>query len=384
MTSLWSAAARSFAPPPERPWRQLARPSQLPPAGDWSTWLLLAGRGFGKNFAASLWLVEQAMTHAGSHWAVVSPSFAVVRDVAIEGPSGVLAAALPGEVQHYNRSLGEVRFANGSRIHGLSGDEPDRVRGLNLSGAVVDELASMRYPDDLWRGALLPAIRIPPARAVIATTPRPIGLLRDLAGRTDGSVVVTHGSTFDNRDNLSPAAMAELEERYRDTRLGEQELFGRLLTEVEGALWTPALLDTTRVERHEPGWWNSLTLGIDPASGSSTGDRQGLCVVGHSADTDQLYVLRSEGHRRQPWEFLGHCVDIATSYTPPARIILEEAGASLWGEMLAQVQRSRGTAVAVQSVKATQSKRARAEPVSGLWQQGKCHLVGAFPSSNRS
>jgi phage terminase large subunit-like protein len=337
----------------------------------------MAGRGFGKTLALSGWIIEQAMSHPDTHWAVVAPSYQQARDVLAEGPTGLLKVAAEGEVVSWNRSTGEIRLANGSRIHVMSGDEPDRLRGLNLAGAGVDELASFRYAEDAWRGALVPAVRIDPARIVVATTPRPTPLLRDLASRDDGSVIVTRGSTFDSREHLSHAALAELEARYEGTTLGRQELYGELLTDVQGALWRAEVIERTRVAAHNPPHWLKVIVGLDPAAGSEQGDQQGLAVVGLSSEDRNLYVIESEGHRVAPWDFLNHALDVALRYLK-AEIMLEKAGADAWGDLLRQAQAARGTNIYAHSVHSP-GKRVRAEPISGFFEQGKMHLVGSFP-----
>ena len=192
-------------------YRKLARPNQLPPDGNWRIWLVISGRGFGKTFLGAGWLAEQARTYPNTEWAIVAPTFTDVRRTCVEGPSGFLKAVdlRKDKNDFYNRSNGQISLSNGSRIHLVSADEPDRARGLNLSGAWLDEASSFRY-EEIWTEGLAPALRIGNPQVVITTTPRPTKLIREWMSRTDGSVVVTRGSTFDNADNLSEAALAEL------------------------------------------------------------------------------------------------------------------------------------------------------------------------------
>src|SRR6185437_9377296 len=127
-------------------------------------------------------------------------------------------------------------------IHAYSAEKPDRIRGPNLSGAWCDELCTWRYPQT-WTEGLIPALRIGEPRVVVTTTPRTTALIRELASREDGSVVLTRGSTFDNEANLSPEAITELRRRYEGTRLGRQELLGELIEDIEGALWNRSMLE---------------------------------------------------------------------------------------------------------------------------------------------
>jgi phage terminase large subunit-like protein len=234
--------AANLLEPPEWPWERQARPEQLPPAGDWFVWLLLAGRGFGKSRAGAEWLARQAATQPGRHFAVIARSRPDVRDTCIEGPSGLLVAlGLVRDSREYNRVTGKIRLANGAVIHSYSAERPDQLRGPNLAGCWADELASWRY-EETWTHGLIPALRIGNPRVVATTTPKRTRLLRELLKRQDGSVIVVRGSTFDNAANLSPNALQELRRRYEGTRLGRQELYGELLDDVEGALWSEALL----------------------------------------------------------------------------------------------------------------------------------------------
>ena len=242
-------AADLFDPPPAppRPWEHEARPTQLPPGGDWFVWLIMAGRGWGKTRTGAEWLADQALNNPGRHYAVVGRTQQDTRETCLEGPSGLLKALdLRVDSQAYNRTTGQITLpSNGTVIFAYSSEKPERMRGPNLSGAWCDELSSWRY-EQSWTEGLLPALRIGRPRVVVTTTPRRTRLIRDLAAREDGSVTITRGATFDNQANLSPEALIELRRRYEGTRLGRQELYGELLEDVAGALWNPQVIENTR------------------------------------------------------------------------------------------------------------------------------------------
>jgi phage terminase large subunit-like protein len=366
-------AAKS--PPRPRPWHELARPAQLPPDGDWTVWLVLAGRGFGKTRLAAEWIAEQAVTHPGTEWAIVAPTWRDCRKTCIEGRSGVVHALLPGELDSMNASDLLIRLSNGSRIYGYSADRPDRLRGANLSGAWVDEAASMVHVDELFGESLTPALRIGTRpRVLITTTPRPVKLLRDLLARDDGSVAVVRGSTWDNAANLSPTALAELRSRYGGTRLGRQELEGELLDDVEGALWTRAMLDATRVDA-APALVR-IVVGVDPAvTSGEKSDFTGIVVVGRSA-AGELYVLEDATLKGTPH----HCMSRAAAayHRHHADRIVGEVNNG--GDYIESVLRTVDPSVAYRSVRATRGKLVRAEPVAALWEQGRAHMVGALPA----
>ncbi|HEV7447739.1 MAG TPA: terminase family protein, partial [Steroidobacteraceae bacterium] len=210
-------------------------------------WVIMAGRGSGKTWTGSNVLAEWATEQPGDY-ALIAPTFGDSRKICVEGPSGLLTA-LGSQLDAYNRSDYVLHLTNGSRIVLASADAPDRLRGYNLSGAWCDELASFG-PDqqELWDKALMPALRIGRRpRMIVTTTPRRSAVvlrqLLDRAKRGDPAVVVTRGSTFDNRANLSAAFLHEMELRYQGTTTGRQELGGEMLDEVEGALVAAGLID---------------------------------------------------------------------------------------------------------------------------------------------
>jgi len=278
-------------------YRQNARPQQLPPEGDWRIWLILSGRGWGKTFTGAGWIIEKAMSQPGIECAVVAPTFTDVRRTCVEGPSGIIKSLPSGALEQYNRSNGQITLTNGSKIHMVSADEPDRARGLNLSYAWLDEFAAWRY-EETWTAGLAPALRIGNPQTIITTTPRPTKLLREFMSRTDGSVVVTRGSTFDNAANLSQAALEELKSRYEGTRLGRQELYGELLLDTPGALWRLSDIDETRVD--EAPELVRIVVAIDPAvTSGEESDETGIVVVGKGAD-GRGYVLADRSCRDTP------------------------------------------------------------------------------------
>ena len=368
--------AGRLGPAPEREWHRLARVEQLPPSGSWSTWLFLAGRGAGKSRAGAEWLLEQATTFPGTDWAIVAPTFGSARDVCLEGPSGLLRCAGDGGVEHYVRSLGEVRLSNGSRIYARSADEGHRLRGLNLSGAWCDELALFRR-DAVWYEDLVPAVRIEPARIMVSTTPRGTKLLRDLVGRDDGSVVVSRASTYDNKKNLSKSALAEYRVRYPEgSRLARQELGGELVDDIEGAMWNLGLIDEYRVTE-TPDLLRTV-VAVDPSvSAKGTGDECGIVVaaiagVGRDA---HFYVLADETVRGSPKKWASR-VAIAFGKWQADRIVAESnQGVALVEDTLRNV----GANLPVKLIHSGPSKATRAEPIVALYEGGRVHHVGVFP-----
>jgi phage terminase large subunit-like protein len=363
-----------------RPWRLKARPKQLPPDGDWTTWLIVAGRGFGKNWTGSNWLAEQAAAHPKTEWAVIGPTFRDTRVTCIEGPTGLLAALGYGTPESevnpgdYNRNELRIVLKNGARVYGYSADQPDRLRGANLAGAHCDELGSWRYPQT-WYEGLMPALRIGEhPRVVVTTTPRSMSLLKDLLNRHDGSVHVTRGSTWENASNLSQTALDELRRRYAGTRLGRQELEGELIEDTNGALWQRAWLEASRVRPENVPDLARVVVALDPAvTSSATSDEFGIIVAGEGRN-GHGYVLGDYSMRGTPDECMRKAVTVYRQHQAD-RVIGE---ANNGGDFLEALLRTVDGAIAYRKVNASRGKAIRAEPVSAFYEQGRIHHVGIF------
>ena len=355
-------------------YRTLARPNQLPPTEDFRLWLVISGRGFGKTFLGSGWLAEKARSIPNSEWAIVAPTFTDVRRTCVEGPSGFLKAVdlRKDKGDFYNRSNGQITLSNGSRIHLVSADEPDRARGLNLSGAWLDEASSFRY-EEIWTEGLAPALRIGDnPQVVVTTTPRPTKLIRDWMSRTDGSVVVTRGSTFDNAENLSEAALAELKARYDGTRLGRQELYGELLLDTPGALFTQTMIDEHRVQHYND--FTRIVVAVDPAvTSGEDSDLTGIVVCGLGADGN-YYVIADKSCKDTPMGW-SRRVNVAYEDYQADRVIVEK---NQGGDFIETTLRQINPHMAITGITAKLSKKLRAEPVASLYEQGKVFHIGNF------
>ena len=348
-------------------YRTLARPSQLPPSQAFWVWLLETGRGFGKTFTGAGWLVEKALTHANSEWAVIAPTFTDVKRVCVEGPSGILKCLRPGELQSYNRSIGLITLVNGARIHMISADEPDRVRGLNLWGAWLDEFAAWRYQETMWHEVLIPALRIGNPQIVITTTPRGSKILRELKARTDGTVVVTHGSIDENAANLSPEALREMHERYDGTRIGRRELMGEDILEVPGALWTMEDI----IHENDPQAWKRRVVAIDPAvSNTETSDETGIIVAGKGMD-NRLAIIADYSCKDSPRNWAARAIEAFKIHEADCIIVEDNQGGDAWGDIIHSIDQY----VPVKKVRARVGKRVRAEPIAALYEQHRVFHV---------
>ena len=357
-------------------WHTWARADQLPPPGDWQTWVMLSGRGAGKTRAGAEWVRGEIESGRRRSMALVAPTHMAGRKVLIEGPSGILACCPRWAMPTWEIATGVLRWPNGGLAHLVSSETPDRIRGFNFDGAWGDEFSSWENIAETWSQLTL-ALRMPGPlghnpQVVLTTTPKPLPLLKMLLAET--GTVVTRASTFDNAANLSPAALAALRKRYEGTSVGRQELFGELLFEVDGALWQRDWIDAARVT--EAPELVRLVVAVDPAVSSGAASAEtGIVAAGRAASGD-VYVLCDYSLRGTPEAWAQRAV--AAYETHAADAIVAEVNQG--GALVASVLQSVGAAqVTLKTVHAARGKATRAEPVSALYQQGRVHHVGSLP-----
>lgn len=383
-------------------WWFTARPEQLAPPGNWDRWLLLAGRGFGKSKSVYEWLVERIikypMDRSGSptEHLVVAPSIADCQNISITGPSGLLKILRrEGVAHHYVKSprplilIGEQE----TKIHFVGADKGDIGRGYNLFSVVMDELCKFQYAYEIWYGGLLPALRADVEgdhpRTVVATTPKPMPLIMEWVKehrQGDESIVLTRGSTFDNSDNLSLAALNQLKKRYEGTNLGQQELEGILLESLDGPLFSWIHIENNRVEPPIFIGSEHKTVGIDPClTGGEDGDLMGVVVVFRAAD-DDMYVTADESVKlsggaaaRHIWmTFARHEADDIVIEDNLAKQWLRKVMEDTYYEMVKEGIFPEFTTPPIKTVHSQHGKKLRAEPVSLRYEQGRVHHVGKF------
>ena len=383
LESLPDEAARDII---RLPWWFIGRPEQQAPEGDWNVWLILSGRGWGKTRTGAEWLVEQVLKNplapdgAPTEWAIIAETFGDCRTVCVEGPSGVLRVLKRLGLQEdrdfiYNRSSWQINLVeHKQRIHLFGADNPDAGRGFNLAGVWADEMAKWKYPYETWTEGIALALRIgEKPRACITTTPKPIRLLREWSARKDNSVFVTKGSTFDNKANLSQAALLELESRYAGTRMGRQELYGELLDDIEGALWTRKMIDDARVKEMPP--LVRIVVAIDPAvTSGEESDETGIVTAGVTAD-GHYYVMEDNSLRTSPDQWARRAID--SYHRHKADRVIGETNNG--GDMIELLLKQVDPVVSFKKVTATRGKKVRAEPISALYEQARVHHVGGFP-----
>lgn len=337
--------------------------------GDWLTWLILAGRGYGKTRTGAEAVREQVETSKAKRVALVGRTAADVRDVMVEGESGLLAISPPYFRPQYYPSKRRVVWPNGAIATCYSGDKPDVLRGPQHDFAWVDELAAFRYADDTWSNLGLGLRLGEYPRTVVTTTPRPIKIIRDLV--KDGTCIVTPGTTYENIANLS-AQFQHIIKRYEGTTLGRQELLAELLEDIPGALWSHKVIDSLRV-RYTPDL-TRIVVAIDPATTSNKDSNDtGIIVCGRGAD-QHGYVLDDLTMHDTPNKWAKRAVDALKGHKAD-RIVAEVNNG---GDLVKTVIHTIDKNAPFKTVHASRSKRTRAEPIAALYEQGRIHHVGTF------
>jgi len=357
------------------PWEILARPDQRAPDGDWLTWLILAGRGWGKTRTGAEWVHANANRYG--RWVIAGRTSADLRDIMIEGESGLLRTAPPGNRPVYQSSRMRLAWPNGAVAVLRSADEPEGFRGLQAEAIWADELAAWKYPD-AWDQLQLGLRLGPRPRQVVTTTPKPTRLVRDLLKASQ--TVATRGSTYDNRANLAPAFFAQVITKYEGTRMGRQELHAEILDDVPGALWKRELIQSfmpPRIERHGIVEYDlaRVVVAIDPAvSANEESDETGIVVAGIDV-MGRGHVLADRSCRLSPDGWARRAIEAYREFGAD-RIVAEVNNG---GDLVEAVLRTVDQNIPYTAVHASRGKRVRAEPVAALYEQGRVTHAEEFP-----
>ena len=341
---------------------------------------------------SSLYLVTKSMipthnTRVGSEWvhekkrqgvsrmALVAPTAADARDVLVEGESGILATAPKHDRPIYEPTKRRLTWPNGAMATTFSADEPDRLRGPQHEAAWCDEIAAWRYLQEAW-DMLMFGLRLGLNPQVVATTtPRPLKLLKELMKREQegGSVIFTRGSTYDNLANLAPTMAAEILARYEGTRLGRQEIYGELLQDFDGALWTQEMIEQA-YQRKLSATCERIVVGIDPAiTAGEESASTGIIVAGKIKDKG--YILEDGSLKGSPEQWASKAIRLFHTYKADTIVAEKNQG----GDMITHTIHSVNKTVPVKLVHAAKAKITRAEPIASLYEQNLIKHIGRFP-----
>jgi phage terminase large subunit-like protein len=289
------------------------------------------------------------------------------RDIMIEGESGILAICPDNERPRYVASKRRLEWQNGAVSLIFTADEPERLRGKQAMKIWMDEVASWRYPEAYDQAMMGLRLGARP-QAIVTTTPRPTKIILDLV--KDERNVVTTGSTYENKANLSAGFFDYVIKKYEGTRLGRQELNAELLTDVQGALWKREQIDRDRVTKSPE--LERVVVGVDPTA-TATGDEAGIVTGGKSGE--HYYTISDDSVGGSPKEWATAAVTAYHKYN--ADVIVAEKNNG--GEMVEAVIKQVDPNVNVKLVWASRGKHTRAEPIAAIAEQGRDHHVGSFP-----
>ncbi|WP_170414666.1 DNA-packaging protein [Ruegeria atlantica] len=358
-----------------------ALPHQLPPKGDWRSWVIMGGRGAGKTRAGAEWvrsMVEGSLPldrGEACRVALVGETFDQVRDVMIFGDSGILQCSPPDRRPVWKASERKLVWPNGAEAQAFSAHDPEGLRGPQFDAAWVDELAKWKKASETW-DMLQFALRLgDQPRVCVTTTPRNVKVLKDLLASP--STAQTHAPTEANRANLAESFLEEVRARYAGTRLGRQELDGVLLSDAEGALWTGSMLEASRVEKVPE--LDRIVVALDPAvTAGADADACGIVVVGAQVkgppEEWRAYVLADRTVQGVgPAGWAQAAID-AMDELGAERLVAE---VNQGGQLVEEVVRQVDPLVPYRAVRASRGKVARAEPVAALYEQGRVsHVTG--------
>ncbi|MDQ6436877.1 terminase family protein [Mesorhizobium sp. LHD-90] len=360
-------------------WVTQARPPQYPLLlGQPATWLVTGGRGGGKTRLGAEWINAVARglppftkgRRRHNLIALVGETLSDVREVMIEGPSGIRATARDN-VARYEPSRRRLVWQNGAVAHVFSSEDPESLRGPQFEAAWCDELAKWKNAqatfDMLQFGLRLGIL----PRQIITTTPRPTKLMKRLIA--DPKVIVTRLATVGNAKNLAPGFIAAVKERYGETRFGRQELDGELIEDREDALWSREQVEAAyKADVPEVG---RIVVAVDPpASAGRSSDACGIVAAGLAGDGRVVVLADASLRAAKPQDWAGAAVKLF-HLLEADRIVAE---VNQGGDMVGAVIRALDAGVPVKAVRARRGKWTRAEPVAMLYQQRRVVHAGRF------
>ena len=364
-------------------WHFWARPAQIAPLGDWNTWLINAGRGFGKTRAGVEWVRDKVKAGAKRIAAIAATNSDIER-VMINGESGFLARCWAGDKTNRGVKMGlplwsptkrTLTWDNGAQVQFFSAEEPERLRGPQFECAWCDETAAWNRDRDTW-DMLQFCLRLGKHPQVcVTTTPRPTKLIRDIL--KNPKTIVTTGSTFDNSANLAAPYLETVKNQYEGTRLGRQELYAEILDEASGALWNRAVLESCSLEVNDPVEYakslSRVVVAVDPAvTSNAESDMTGIIVAGIDVN-GTCTVLEDATDRFTPEGWATKAVELYDKYSAD-RIVAER---NQGGEMVRHTLQTVNDTIPIRLVHASRGKYARAEPVSALYERNKVkHVKG--------
>ena len=369
------AAGEIFVKALDERWPVWAHKGQIPDHDEWTLWVMLTGRGFGKTRAGAEWVSEKARACPEARIALVAANPKEARRVMIEGRSGLLGVAREGDERRLIRwepGLGRIRFASGAEAFVYSGANGDCLRGAEHHYAWCDELAKWRQARDAWDNLMLTMRAGTRPQVLVTTTPRPVEALRAVLRSPE--MVLTGGTSFDNPHNAA-SFLRWADEVHSGTRLGRQELLGELLEDLPGALWPLSLIEASReTSGVDRGRLKRVVIGVDPPV-TADGDECGIVACGLGKDGIARVLGDHSAGGLSPEQWARKVAGAAEAWAAD-RVVAE---GNQGGEMVEAVLRGAGLRLGVKRVHATVGKVRRAEPIAAFFESGEAKLAGRFP-----
>lgn len=342
-------------------------------------WLVTGGRGAGKTRLGAEWvnaLVRGLPPFATpalryGRLALVGETLADVRDVMIEGPSGIVGVSQPWRPR-YEPSRRRLVWENGAVATIFSSEDPESLRGHQFDAAWCDEVGKWRNAEACF-DMLQFGLRLGnQPRQLVTTTPRPSRLIKRLLA--DPTVLVTRMRTAENAANLAAGFIEAVANRYAGSVLGRQELDGELLEDREDALWTRSMIESAISER--PGELRRIVVAVDPpASSRRTSDACGIIAAGMGDDGRAVVLADATLNAARPQDWATRAVSLYHALAADCLLVEVNQG----GEMASAVIRTVDASVPVKPVRAQRGKWLRAEPVAALYQADRVRHAGRFP-----
>jgi phage terminase large subunit-like protein len=356
-------------------WQLAARPEQLPPEGNWRTWLMMGGRGSGKTRAGAEWVHGLASGDVpglggDGRIALVAETFGDAREVMIDGVSGIIGVARTGRPV-FEATRRRLVWPSGAVAQMFSSEDPESLRGPQFDLAWCDELGKWRHQRETWDMLQFGLRRGLCPRQLITTTPRATPLMQALV--EDAGTRVTRIRTEDNAANLAAGFLAAVRARYGGTRLGRQELDGELIADREDGLWRREQLEALTIRK--PGPLGRIVVAVDPpASGEARHSCCGIVVAGLESDGRAVVLADGSVEGASPTRWAEAAARLYRRFDADCVVAEINQG----GDMVTSVLRTVEPQLPVRTVRATRGKWLRAEPVAALYEQGRVVHAGHF------
>lgn len=343
------------------------RENQKIPKGDWSVWLIMAGRGFGKTRTGAETIKELVGTGKYKHIAIIGKSLVETRAIMIEGIAGILGQDYD-EAKYYS-SKRIIEWENGAKGYIVSGDNIESLRGLQFDLVWIDEFAKFRDPETFWE-QLSFTMRIgSDPKCIITTTPRPLEILKNIS--KDDKTHLTTGSTFENEEHLGDKFIKAMKAKFKGTRLGDQELYGKLIFEIENPLWKKDFIQHKKIDLED---MQKIVIGVDPAvSNNQNSDETGIIVAGLGKD-ENIYVIDDVSIKANTTDWVKTVIHSCCKYK--ADIVVAEVNNG--GDLVGQMIKCQNNFIPYRSVRAIRGKVARAEPIALLYESSQVYHFQEF------